>query len=42
MNTGLSWGGAAFMMVSWTVIISLISFCFGRMLGRGERPADRQ
>ena len=37
MNTGLSWGGAAFMLVSWLGIIALIAFCFGRILARGGR-----
>jgi len=31
---GLTWGGATFMLVSWTAIVVLLAFCFSRLLGR--------
>jgi hypothetical protein len=31
---GLTWGGAVFMLASWTAIAVLLVFCFTRLLGR--------
>lgn len=29
---GLTWGGAIFMLLSWGAIISLLVFCFARII----------
>lgn len=33
-GSGLTWGGAVFMLASWTAIGALLVFCFSRLLGR--------
>jgi hypothetical protein len=33
-GTGLTWGGAIFMLASWGAILALLVFCFTRILTR--------
>ncbi len=36
-SQGLTWTGAVFMLLSWGGILSLLVFCFARLLN-GKRP----